>query len=80
MNAFLAAPASGLPFLPIALPSHSLGAAVLPPSHFFMNAVLAAPASGLPLLLTAYAAQLSAAGAAAIAGALAGAGVAGAWA
>src|SRR5690242_10998990 len=44
MKLFLAAPASGLPLLPMALPSQ---ASCL---HFFMKLVLAAPASGLPSL------------------------------
>src|SRR6187401_2648855 len=44
MKLFLAAPASGLPLLPMALPSH---ASCL---HFLTKLDFAAPASGLPSL------------------------------
>src|SRR5690242_2304013 len=51
MKLFLAAPASGLPSLPTALPSQ---ASIL---HFFTKLVFAAPESGLPSLLTALLSQ-----------------------
>lgn len=58
MNEVLAAPASGFPFFPTALPSQTTAALPLSPlSHFFMKDVLAAPDSGLPFLSTACAAH-----------------------
>lgn len=61
MNEFLAAPASGLPFLSIAFAAHAddLSSAGAEASHFFMNEFLAAPASGFPFLSTAFASQLA---------------------
>lgn len=57
----LAAPASGLPFLPTALVSQLAAAEPFPlfsASHFFIKEFLAAPASGLPFLSTAFDAQV----------------------
>ena len=77
MNDVFAAPASGLPFLSIALVSQD-AAAEAPPSHFLMKDVLAAPVNGLPLDDTARASQLDAAGVTTAAGAPDLAGAAGA--
>ncbi|MGN6581431.1 MAG: hypothetical protein ACTHJ1_15800 [Bordetella sp.] len=52
IDAFFAAPESGLPLLLTARASQ------VACSHFFMNDVLAAPASALPFLSTALAAQV----------------------
>lgn len=67
INEALAAPARGLPFLPIALSAQPDPAAAPPfasASHFFMKDVFAAPERGLPSLPMALAAQSDAAGAA----------------
>lgn len=67
MNAALAAPAKGLPFLPTAFVAHSESAAtasLASASHFFRKDCLAAPAKGLPFLPMALASQSEAVGAA----------------
>jgi hypothetical protein len=69
MKLFLAAPASGLPFLSMALAAQAGAAAALVSfSHFLMELALAAPARGLPFLSMALASQVAPAAGAAAAG------------
>jgi uncharacterized membrane protein len=79
MKLFLAAPASGLPFLSMALAAQAGAAAALVSfSHFLMELALAAPARGLPFLSMALASQVAPAAGAAAAGAAAAGATAGA--